>query len=83
MTLQVKVVKKADDKLGINRVSLGGPFPVDEGKDGMYIVYRGKKEDAIELLKNALGAMYGVVSACNEAGQQEPDIEPDDGKEFA
>jgi len=73
----VKVVKKRDDPLGVGRVSLGGPIVLEEGATGFYLVYRGPIEQAEMILQVCLGAL----KAQRVVG--EPEISPDDGKQFA
>lgn len=46
-----KVVKEKDDPM-TNRLSIGG-----SKEEGCYIVYRGKTEDCLRVLENALEAM--------------------------
>lgn len=85
--LQVRITKKRSDPLGVVRVSLGGAPEIG----GYYCVYRGTKEQAIECLEKSLQAMKAMArhlrrtrpDANVAAGGQEPDVSPDDGKEFA
>jgi hypothetical protein len=72
----IKITKKADDPLGVVRVSVGGGAVVD----GYYCVYRGKKEEAIAALTQALEAMSKMAEVI---GDREPDVQPDDGKQYA
>lgn len=76
--VQIRVIKKAADPLGIVRVSLGsGQMP--EGAF-VYCVYRGTKEEARDCLRVALGGLEALIDAL---GDREPDIQPDDGKQYA
>lgn len=78
---EVQLQKKADDSAGFSRVSIGGPIAhPTEDIDGYYCVYRGSLDAAIVAVEAALVAMK--VFKYNYPGQ-EPDVAPDDGKEFA
>lgn len=74
--VKVQILKKADDALGVVRVSLGGSVALG----GYYCVYRGRKEDAMRCLELALQSMRAMSA---EIGDGEPQIEPDGGKRFA
>jgi hypothetical protein len=75
--LDVKITKKADDPRGVVRVSVGGSPDIG----GWYLVYRGSKEEAIQALSATLQALKTVAGAIGP--DREPDISPDDGKQYA
>ena len=70
MPVKVQIVKKRDDPAGVTRVSVGGA-----PRSGVYCVYRGTALSAIHCLRTALAVLEHMPA--------EPDVEPDDGKEFA
>lgn len=75
--LDVHLIKKAADPLGVIRISIGGGH--DTG--GVYCVYRGSKESAIECLNLALLAMEAMASQLGP--ELEPDMQPEDGKRYS
>lgn len=71
--IEIKIIKKADDmtfKEKVLRVSLGG-----NPAFGYYVTYRGTKEECIKLIEDCLNAMKAL--------DKEPEISPDDGKQYA
>jgi hypothetical protein len=74
---EITILKKTDDPTGTVRVSLGG----SKEMGGYYCVYRGRKEDALECLNAALLGMQTMVASLGP--DKEPDIAPDDGKQYA
>lgn len=48
--MDVSIVREPDDRLAESRISLGKA----RGMDGIYIVFRGKPDAAVELLRKAL-----------------------------
>lgn len=76
---EASITKKADDPAGIVRVSVGGLGA--EIPNGVYVVYRGSKENAIEALRIALRSMEGVAAKLGP--DHDLEIEPDNGKQFS
>lgn len=64
------IVKKADDPLGIVRVSIGGTF------GSYYCVYRGSKDQAVKAIESVLTGMRAMVEHLGP--DEEPDTQPDD-----
>jgi len=78
-TLNLKIIKKADDPVGITRVSLGMGLDPD-GHTFAYCVYRGTKEETEKCLGLVLKSIQAMITLL---GDKEPDVEPDDGKQYA
>ena len=68
--MDVRIVKKADDPLGVVRVSVGGGARIG----GVYCVYRGALAEAVECLETALAVLRTM--------RQEPEIEQDEAMEI-
>lgn len=71
--IEIKIIKKADDLTfgeKVLRVSLGGNPMI-----GYYVTYRGTKNECIKLMEDCLRAMKIL--------DKEPEISPDDGKQYA
>jgi hypothetical protein len=72
---EVHVARKQTDPMA-TRISCGGG--AIDGQNFAYCTYRGPIADAIRVTRNCLAALM----ALEDAGR-EPDIAPDDGKEYA
>jgi hypothetical protein len=69
--MKIAIVKKQDDSMAV-RISIGGFKMV--GNNG-YITYRGDLDSVKLLLANAIAALNKL--------EKEPEISPDDGKNYA